>query len=395
MLNKIKWFWKYYRNYKYVLAVLIFLTPVQAAFQVTIPRLIEFMVDYVKNGKVPDNEAAVWLNNHGQGLGLSTEATFMLTLIWIGFAASVLYTFVQSHRAWMNIKMEWLFRQDAFNGITDKGPDFFNKFRTGDLVTRMTDDVAEKLSWFACSGIFRFYEACIMVCFALTMMVSIDPRLTLLSAGPLPILIVIFFKSSSLLEKRYDFLQKKISILNDVMEACFYGIRVVKAYVREMAQKTKFDKAVHERRQAEISAIKATTIVDSMYMYIWQFGILIVLLAGGYMAINADLSLGKLMAFIYYVVYMIFPMFDIGQFLVKSRQSAVSINRLIELEEVPPMVADKGTLSCNGQTQGELSFEKVSFAFDGSERRMIDTVSFKIMAGQTVALVGKVGSGKS
>ena len=395
MLNKIKWFWKYYRNYKYVLAVLIILTPVQAAFQVTIPRLIEFMVDYVKNSTVSDNEVAVWLNNQGQALGLSTEATFMFTLIWIGFAASVLYTFVQSHRAWMNIKLEWLFRQDAFNGITSKGPDFFNKFRTGDLVTRMTDDVAEKLSWFACSGIFRFYEALIMVTFALAMMMSIDPRLTLLSAGPLPILIVIFFKSSSLLEKRYDFLQKKISILNDVMESCFYGVRVVKAYVRELAQKAKFDKAVHERRQAEISSIKATTIVDSMYMYIWQFGILIVLLAGGYMAIHSDLSLGKLVAFIYYVVYMIFPMFDIGQFLVKSRQSAVSINRLIELEEVPPMVADAGELPCNGKTRGELCFEKVSFGFDGSERRLIDAVSFRILAGQTVALVGKVGSGKS
>lgn len=395
MLSKIKWFWKYYRDYKYVLAVLILLTPVQAAFQVSIPRLIEFMVDYVKSGKVSDNEVAVWLNNYGRTLGLSTEATFMLALIWIGFAASMLYTFVQSHRAWMNIKLEWLFRQKAFNGITDKGPDFFNKFRTGDLVTRMTDDVAEKLSWFACSGIFRFYEAVIMVSFALAMMVSINPKLTLLSAGPLPILILIFFKSSSHLDKRYDFLQKKISVLNDVMEACFYGIRVVKAYVKEKAQKGKFDKAVHERRDAEISSIKATTIVDSIYMYIWQFGILIVLLSGGYMAINSNLSMGKLVAFIYYVVYMIFPMFDIGQFLVKSRQSTVSINRLMELENVPPMVADKGTLPCNGETKGDLSFEEISLAFDGSERRIIDSVSFDIKAGQTVALVGKVGSGKS
>jgi len=395
MFEKIKWFWKYYRNYKYVLAVLILLTPVQAAFQVSIPRLIEFTVDFVKTGKIEANAAAVWLNNYGQGLGLSTAATYTLTLILFGFIASLLYAFVQSHRAWMNLKLEWLFRQDAFNGITVKGPDFYNRFRTGDLVTRMTDDVAEKLSWFACSGIFRLYEALLMVGFALAMMVSIDARLTLWSAGPLPILIIIFFWSSSILDKRYDWLQKRISRLNDVMESCFYGVRVVKAYVKETAQKGKFDKAVFDRRQAEISAIKATTVVDSMYMYIWQFGIIIVLLAGGYMAINSSLSLGKLVAFIYYVVYMIFPMFDIGQFLVKSRQSAISINRLLELEQVEPMVETTGRVKCDSSTRGNIEFDSVVFRFPGSERNIIDNVSLRINAGKTVALVGKVGSGKS
>ncbi|UCD95376.1 MAG: ABC transporter ATP-binding protein [Candidatus Zixiibacteriota bacterium] len=395
MYEKIKWFWKYYRNYRYVLAVLLLLTPVQTAFQVSVPRLIEFTVDFVKTGEVPSNAAAVWLVRIGTGIGFSTAATFTLSLIMIGFIASAMYAFIQGHRAWMNLKLEWLFRQDAFNGITFKGQNFFNRFRTGDLVTRMTDDVAEKLSWFACSGIFRLYEALLMVGFALAMMVSIDPKLTLWSAGPLPILIIIFFRSSSILDKRYDHLQKKISALNDVMESCFYGIRVVKAYVKETAQRRKFDKAAFDRKAAEISSIKATTVVDSLYMYIWQFGIIVVLLAGGYMVINANLSMGKLIAFIYYVVYMIFPMFDIGQFLVKSRQSAVSVNRLVELERVAPMVADEGHIPCNGNILGNMVFHKVSLSFPGSDRNVVDGISFEVETGQTVALVGRVGSGKS
>ncbi len=394
MLDKIKWFWRYYRRYRYVLMVLIFLTPVQVAFQVSIPRLIEFTVDYVKSGEVT-NTVANWLNDIGTGLGLSTAATFALTLVLMGLIANALYAFIQGHRAWMNLKLEWLFRQDAFNGITDKGPDFFNKFRTGDLVTRMTDDVAEKLSWFACSGIFRLYEALLMVAFSLVMMASIDMKLMLWSAGPLPILIIIFFKSASVLDKRYDFLQKKISNLNDVMEACFSGVRVVKAYGREKAQQGNFYKATDERRKAEISQIKATTIVDSMYMYIWQFGVIVVLLAGGYMVISEGLSLGKLIAFVYYVVYMIFPMFDIGQFLVKSRQSAVSINRLVELEKMPPMVNENGAGSTINRVDGGLVFNRVSFSFPDSERKIIDDVSLAIEPGQSIALVGRVGSGKS
>ncbi len=395
MRDKIKWFWEYYRNYRYVLFVLIFLTPVQAAFQVTIPRMMEFTVDFVKSGEVAGNVAAIWLDGLGKQIGLSTAATFTLTLVLLGMVASILYAYVQGHRAWMNLRLEWLFRQKAFDGITFKGPDFFNKFRTGDLVTRMTDDVAEKLSWFACSGIFRLYEALLRVGFALVMMISIDPKLTLWTTGPLPLLILIFFKSASVLDKRYDFLQKKISKFNDVMEACFSGVRVVKAYTREKAQTDKYDHAAEKRREAEISTIRVQTIVESLYMYIWQFGIIIVLLAGGYMVIHSNLSLGKLVAFIYYVVYMIFPMFDIGQFLVKSRQSAVSIDRLTELEKMPPMVNDNGSKSNKIDIKGNLSFDKVSFSFPESERKIINDVSFDIKAGSTIALVGKVGSGKS
>lgn len=395
MRDKIKWLWRYYRRYPYLLIILLLFTPVQAVFQVTIPRMIEFMVDFVKTGQVPDNWLALWLNDLGGGLGLSTAASFALALVSLGLIASFLYAFVQCHRAWMNLRLEWSFRQDAFNGITEKGPDFFNKFRTGDLVTRMTDDVETKLSWFACSGIFRFYEAVIFVAFTLAMMITIDPMLTLVSAGPLPILIFIFFKSASVLDKRYDHLQKRISSFNDVMEACFSGIRVVKAYVKEKVQKKKFNETIMDRRTAEISAIKATTIVDSLYMYIWQFGVIIVLLTGGYMVIKADLSIGKLVAFVYYVVYLIFPMFDIGQFLVKSRQSAVSINRLKELEDVKPMVTENGAHDGNGEFKGQLQFKNVSFWFAGTENRIVNRVSMDINAGETIALVGKVGSGKS
>ncbi len=395
MLDKLKWLLSYYRGYWYVLAVLVLLTPVRTVFQVSIPRLIEFTVDFVKTSAVPSNAVAVWLAEFGADYGFSTAATYSLSLVILGLCASVLYCFVQCHRAWMNLRLEWAFRQKAFDGITQRGPDFFNKFRTGDLVTRMTDDVAEKLSWFACSGVFRLYEAVLMVIFTIAMMAMIDPILTIWSVAPLPFLILVFFKTSSLLDKRYDHLQKRISRFNDVMEACFSGIRVVKAYVREKAQKAKYDIAVAERRDAEIATVRTQAVIESLYMYIWQFGIIIVLLAGGYFVMNSGLSLGKLIAFVYYVVYLVFPMFDIGQFLVKSRQSAVSIGRLMELEKMEPMVTDGVTASGDGNLSGHIKFDHVTFGFTGLKRNIIDDISMEIKPGETVALVGRVGSGKS
>ncbi len=184
------------------------------------------------------------------------EYVLPISFILLGLVSFSLYAFVQAHRTWMNRRLDWAFRQDAFDKMTTKGPDFFNKFRTGDLITRLTDDIEGKLSWFACSGIFRFYEALAYVVFTLIMMVSINPWLTLMTAGPLPILIIIFFKTSTLLDKRYDELQTSISKFNAVMEACYSGIRVVKSYVQEKAQKKKFDEALTARRGKEIAAIK-------------------------------------------------------------------------------------------------------------------------------------------
>ena len=185
MREKIAFFWRYYKKYPYVLAVLILLTPVQAMLTTYLPRLIQFSIDFVKDGQVPQAGFAAWVVGVGTDLGLGPEKFLPLAFIALGVISFALYAFVQGHRAWMNRRLDWAFRQHAFDDITAKGPDFFNKFRTGDIVTRLTDDIDGKLSWFACSGIFRLYEAVAMVVFVIIMMLSINPWLTLLTAAPL------------------------------------------------------------------------------------------------------------------------------------------------------------------------------------------------------------------
>lgn len=395
MRNIISWFWQYYRRHKKVLAVLVLATPLQAAIAVMIPRLIGFTIDTLKTGETPTHWLAQGLTEIGAGWGMPPVVSYAVAFIAFGLVSAALYAWFQSTRAWMNCRLEFLFRQEAFNKITTKGPDFFNKFRTGDLVTRLTDDVAEKLSWFACSGIFRFYEASLNIIFVVIMMLSISPKLTLFTAGPLPLLILVFFKTSSLLDTRYDHLQSRISRFNDVMEACFSGIRVVRAYVQEKAQKAKFDAAAQDRRKAEIDAVRITTLVDSMYHYIWQFAVVIVLIAGGYAVLNATMTIGDLATFIYYATWLVFPMFDIGQFLVKGRQSAVSIHRLTELELVPPMVTERGSRDGNGSMKPSIGYDDVAFTFPELQRQIIDRVTMDIKPGHTIAVVGRVGSGKS
>lgn len=391
----IKWFWRYYRGHKRALYFLLVITLVSSALLVVQPLLLKNIFDLLQSGTVkPTNLPYVtdWLELlTGGNIGW-----YVFLLILVGFLGALLSIAKIGHRAYLNIKFEWEIRQNTFSHVIDKGPDFFNRFTTGDLVTRMTDDISEKISWFACSGIFRFYDALTQIVFSLVMMLAIHPVLTLWTVGPLPILVAIYIKSSTLMNKRYDHLQKRISHVNDTMEACYSGIRVVKAYNREPDQAKRFADAAHQRQEAEIAAVRTGTVIDSLWMYIWQAGMVVVLLAGGKYVIDGSLSIGEFVAFNSLVIFMIYPMFDVGNFLVRGLRAAVSIKRLRELEEHQPMVPPSaGGRPLPVPPRGRVEFDRVSFQFPGSERRILTEVSFVAEPGERIALVGRVGAGKS
>lgn len=396
MLKYIRWFWRFYRGHRRALALLLTLSFVSSSLHVINPLLLKNIFDLLQSGETKAT-SLVFLSEAIEYLAAGKIVHYVLMMIAVGLAAYMVSVILVGHRAYLNIRLEWEFRQHVFNDVTRKGPDFFNRFSTGDLVTRLTDDVGEdKLAWFACSGIFRFYEALTLILFSLIMMLSINPMLTLWTAGPLPFLVFIYIRSSKILDRRFDFLQRRISDVNDTMEACFSGIRVIKAYNRGGDQRTRFAGATENRRAAEVSAVKAHTVIESLWMYIWQLGIVIILLAGGYYVIRGQLTIGEFVAFDSYVLFLIYPMFDVGNFLVKGLRAAVSIKRLIVLEDHPPMIDDgQGRRPVTADTSGRVEFERVSFHFPGQEREILDDLSFAAEPGERVALVGRVGSGKS
>ncbi|MCH9032108.1 MAG: ABC transporter ATP-binding protein [candidate division Zixibacteria bacterium] len=338
-----------------------------------------------------------------------------LTWAFLVFAtlSFLVYVVLQTHRAWMNPRLEMAARQKVFDEIINFGPRFSGKYQTGDVITRLTDDVSEKFSWFACSGIFRFYEAVVLLSLGVAVMMTLNWKLTIITMLPLFLLIFVFRRAGTELVRRYDILQSRISSLNDVMEACFSGIRVVKAYCREKAQSGEFAKVVNQRRDAEVSSVQAQTMVESIYTYVWEIGVALALVAGGYMVVTDQITVGEYLAFDFFIMLMIMPMLDIGQFLVKGLQSAVCIDRLMELQFNRDAAVADGPESLPRTTTGELKFSNVTLSLSapanngangapngagGSgerKRNILNGVSFTVKPGETIALVGKVGSGKT
>ncbi len=302
---------------------------------------------------------------------LTANALLAAAALYLGLGTLdwVLATGLIFARGTMNIAFEAAARRQAYARLVRQAPGFFQRFRTGDLVTRLTDDVSEKLSWFICSGIFRALAAGAVIVFAVAMMVRLDPAADALHGGSAPAADPAFHPNRHRARPPLRGGAGEISSLNGALEACFSGIRVVKAYGREGAEERTFRRFASECRQAEIEAAKSQTLIDSLFGHVWQLGVVAVLLAGGIGVMNGRLTLGTFVAFDAYVLMLIFPMFDIGTFFVRGRQSAVSIGRLRELEEEPPEIAERlDPRPMTEPVRGVLRFESVAYAYPATAR---------------------------
>lgn len=210
-----------------------------------------------------------------------------------------------------------------FRTVLEKDYRFFAHFRSGDIVTRLTDDLYEfpKLGWFLCSGIFRAVESISKVLFCLAVMFLINGRLTLLSLIPLPLTILVF---SIVQDRIYDTFrrnQEAISDINSQLEMSFSGVRIIKAYACEQKYRRFFSDALQRRFNTEMAVVKLGTVLDMIYMYIDYIAQLVVIFAGGYMAVRGEISIGTFYAFYNYLGMLIYPILDIPQLFVSGKRA--------------------------------------------------------------------------
>ena len=298
-----------------------------------------------------------------------------------------------TRRAKTNLELEWQFRQRTFATMIRMDQSFFDQFRVGDLVTRLTDDVGRKLSWFACSGIFRAFESILRISFSITAMTLINPKLTLIALIPFPFQIIIYLKTIHILDSRFKTLQKWISQVNETIETCFSGIKIIQAYCAENEQAIKFQNAAEDRAQSEIAAEKAHIFIHQLYGYFWQLAQIIVLIAGGWMVISGNLTIGQYVAFDYYILFLVWPMYDIGGVLVGYRRASVSIKRVMELDKMVPSIQNPAVPVTPSRNDNKFIFENVSLV-RGNQTVLTD-ISFDSADHRLIAVTGEIGSGKT
>lgn len=375
----ISWLWKFWGDLKFTMVFLIILTPIAMWFRSYSPIFI---------GNIFNELAKTNIDNQY----IKSQAMYFFVY---SIAHFVLYAYMQSFRGVTNFKLENSFRLNLFDYIIKLGQNFFQRFSTGDLTTRLIDDVSEKkLAWFACSGVFRFYEAVIKVIQCIVLMLIISKTLTLVTFVPLFILVFIYIRASEKTTAYSQRTQQAISRLNSFLTNTFDGIKIIKSYNQENNQEVFFDKVVEHQKQKEIELVKASSLIELSYSRLSEMIIIIMFLIGGYLVINKHLQIGDLITFNSYIFMLIWPMVDIGQFFIKGRGAGVSVQRVKELENFKPdIVNDEKKLSIDTDSIN-FEFKNISYVFPNGNKILKD-ISFNVAEGELVAIVGSVGSGKS
>jgi len=368
-----KWFLRVWRDSPLVLAMIVLLSFASAALLTSFPWLWQFLVDEVRGDADPVrlNELAMW-----------TAA--------VGLVHPMMYFVLQGTRSVMNVVIQWRARRVVFNHLTRLDDAFYRRWKAGDLVTRLYDDAGDKLAWFLCSGVFRTFEASLIVCTCIAAMMTIDPWLTLLVVFPLPVLIVGQAFSQQALGRRYRAVQESISAINDALTTTFSGIRIVQASGLDDAARRRFLARADAQRAAEIQTSKVQIAVYLFYGYGWQLALVALLLAGGTAVLNGQITLGQYVSFEGFVSLLVFPMFDVGMFVSKYQQTSVALTRLEAIMAIPHAATGTETPATPTDIQSEGAGVT---AEDGTP--LLQELDLQVLPGELLAVVGEVGAGKT
>jgi ATP-binding cassette subfamily B protein len=386
LMKQVKWLWAFWQPHRGWMALLAVMTLLSSAVAIAYPYTFKVLIDTLEKTLATANPE------------IAHTTTWKLVWIFavVGLARS-LTNLSPGIRAMINLKLGMDIRRYYFSAIIEKGHGFFQKFRTGDLVTRLTDDIEgfPKIAWFACSGIFRAVESSSKFIFCMAVMLGMNWKLSLLSIAPLPIMLYIFYRLRIALGQRALQQQQIMSRTNDALEAAFSGVRILKAFTGETNQSNEFNKLLKERIGVEMNLTRLWMGVGQVYWGIQFVGLIIVVVAGGMMVVRNNLTPGEFYAFYIYLQILLQPLMDIPQLFVSSRQAFACIDREIEIEETKGGTEE---MFIGTQPLGpihDIEFKNVAFQYDPSLPVVLSDISLHLHEGEKVAIVGAVGSGKS
>ena len=341
----------------------------------------------------------ILIKNIIDGLGSNANYAYIRTnvlmVLAVGFGIYLIDLIAMRSRAWMNIHLEWEFRQNTFSHILGLDQSFYHKYTTGDLVTRLIDDISKKISWFSCSGVFRFLQSGFTLIAVISAMFYFNLSLTLWILLPLPFMFVFSIKAGRMLTKKYNLLQNTISSIYDFLETCFTGVKVIKANSKEQAQCDYFSLKADEQKEAEIQTGRLDIVFSYFYYYAGFLCIVLLYAIGGARVIDGKLTLGELIAFQFYATMIVFPLMDISHFFVAGNRAGVSIKRVNELlKQKSKMRLPHKPKPLNLQIN-KIAFKNVSFTAPPDNSYLLKGITFSAAKSQRIAIVGKIGCGKT
>jgi ATP-binding cassette subfamily B protein len=287
---------------------------------------------------------------------------------------------------------EYDLRNDFFAALQRLHLAYFQHHRTGDLMSRATSDLGAVRMMM---GPAVMYTASTVLTFivAIILMISIDPRLTLVALVPLPFVTVVVKYFGHAIHTRFEKIQEQLSDISAIAQESLAGVRVVRAYGQESFEVHKFRQANEEYVNRNRALIRLQGFYFPSMGLLMGIGALLVLWLGSRRVVAGQMTIGELVAFNAYLTMLGWPMIAFGWVSNLLQRGMASWKRLLEILDAEPLVSDAEAIESIQSIDGEIEFRNLTFAFGNAV--VLHGISFKVPRGTTTAIVGGTGSGKS
>ena len=290
--------------------------------------------------------------------------------------------------------LEKQIRENFYRHLLKLSTNYFNEQKTGDLMAHATNDIKAVRQAMG-PGVVMFFDAIFLTVATISILiVQIDIRLTLIALIPLPFLAILSTYFSKSIHEKFTAVQEAFSNLTDKVQENFSGIRVIKAFTQEDMEIEKFASANKLNYDKNIDLIKTWGLFHPMVQFITSLSFLIVIWYGGTLTIKGIISLGDFVAFNSYLGLLTWPMMAVGFVINLMQRGTASLKRLNKIFSEQPELFDKDVTK-DIEIQGNIKFDNLSFSYNDDEETVLKDINLEIKPGQTVAFLGKTGSGKT
>lgn len=293
----------------------------------------------------------------------------------------------------VGVRMEYNMRKDIFSHIQTLSFSYFDKIRTGKIMSRIINDLRE-ITELAHHGPEDLFISLVTLAGAFVILINIDWRLTLIIFTYIPFMVWFGMNKRIKMSKAFKRERKRIADVNAQLESSISGIRVVQSFTNEDYENARFDDGNTKFVKARESAFRSMAEMITGVNFLSNMLKLTVLVIGGYMTLNGTISPGSLVAYFLYIELFLQPIRRLMMFAQQYEAGMAGFERFTEIMETKPEIMDKEGAKDLKTVSGDIELKNVTFSYDGGEN-VLNKINMKIKAGKTVALVGPSGGGKT